>query len=486
MNTKKNTQKIYVLDTNIIADDSEALFGFKDNIVVLPSVIRTEADRLKKRQHDEVGFQIRRFMNNINNLTKKCNIALDGYKTREGGMIFESYEYGSGKETLSYKADLGPNDLDILRCCKVWQAKHPEKKVVLITLDVNLESIARINGIDAEPRTRDAVKLDEIYEGYKFSSYLELLANAFENKSKDEEHVIDLGSKKESKYKNFAGGLKHNEYVIFADNIERKKYIDGKIPDIRTIFRFDKPNRLLKSIKYRYDKKVLGIVPKNLEQLLALDLGLDDDITLCAFFGKARTGKTYIGTALALHYVLEKQRQGIKTKLYLTKPHIAVAGEESGFLPGSLLDKRIGDYRGVDKNLQKIMPNIGNDAQRFGCDLKEILEINPGLIEILPIADIRGFDLSENEIWLIEEAQNMTIPTLKTTTTRGGEGSKTIYTGDPWQPDHPMIKPEINGLSHLVNVMSITRQEKYDFFGAIKFKQVQRGGKQAEWGANLL
>lgn len=479
-------KKIYVLDTNIVADDAEAIFGFKDNIVVLPSIIRSEADKLKKRQHDEVGYQIRNFISILNNLSKKCNLVVDGYKTKEGGIIYESYDYGDKDGLLKYAADLGPNDISILKCCKVWQNRYPDKKVVLITLDVNLESAARINSIDAEPRTKDAVELDEIYEGYRYCPYVELLADTYQKKSKEEERVIEIGSLKQRKYINLAGSLKHNEYVVFADHDERNRIEEGRLPNVSTVFRFDRPAKILRSIKYRYDKKILGIVPKNIEQLLAIDLGLDENITLAAYFGKARTGKTYVAVALALHYILERNRKGIKTKLYLTKPHVAVAGEESGFLPGTLLDKRIGDYRGVDKNLQKIMPYLGTEALRLGGDLKEILEVAGNLIEILPIADIRGFDLSENEFWLIEESQNMTIPTLKTTVTRGGDNSKTFYTGDPWQPDHPMIKPEINGLSHLINVMSTSKQEKYNFFGAMKFKQVQRGGKQAEWGANYL
>jgi len=479
------SKKIYVLDTNIVADDSDAIFGFKDNIVVLPSVIRSEADKLKKRQQDEAGYQSRNFILKLNMLSKKSNIVVDGFKTKDGGIIYESYDYGNGEQLVKYESDLGYNDLKILKCCKVWQKNNPDKKVILVTLDVNLESAARINGIDAAPRTRDAVVLDEIYEGYRFCSYMELLAETYQHKSIDE-RVIDLGSFKQHKYKHIAGNLKHNEYLVFATPEEKKKIEDGKFPDFTTIFRYDKPNRILKSIKSKHDMKVLGISPKNIEQLLAIDLGVDESITLAAFFGKARTGKTFISTAIALHYVLERKRKGIKTKLYLTKPHVAVAGEESGFLPGSLLEKRIGDYRGVDKNLQKILPNLGPDALSFGSDLKEILEEHSDLIEILPISDIRGFDLSENEVWLIEEAQNMTIPTLKTTVTRGGEGSKTIYTGDPWQPDHPLIKPELNGLSHLVNVMSTSKNDKYNFYGAMKFKQVQRGGKQAEWGANFL
>ena len=51
-------KKIYVLDTNVLLQDPNAVFAFEDNEVVIPAVVLEEIDS-KKRNADELGRNAR-------------------------------------------------------------------------------------------------------------------------------------------------------------------------------------------------------------------------------------------------------------------------------------------------------------------------------------------------------------------------------------------------------------------------------------------
>jgi len=50
--------RTYVLDTNVLLHDPEALFAFEDHAIVLPFAVIEEIDNQKKRQ-DEIGRNAR-------------------------------------------------------------------------------------------------------------------------------------------------------------------------------------------------------------------------------------------------------------------------------------------------------------------------------------------------------------------------------------------------------------------------------------------
>lgn len=50
--------KIFVLDTNVLLHDPNALFAFQDNEVIIPAVVLEEMDS-KKRNADELGRNAR-------------------------------------------------------------------------------------------------------------------------------------------------------------------------------------------------------------------------------------------------------------------------------------------------------------------------------------------------------------------------------------------------------------------------------------------
>ena len=72
-----------------------------------------------------------------------------------------------------------------------------------------------------------------------------------------------------------------------------------------------------------------------------------------------------------------------------------------------------------------------------------------GLLEVEAINTIRGRSIP-NQFLVVDEAQNLTPLEVKTIVTRVGEGTKVVFTGDPYQIDNPYVDAESNGLTWLV------------------------------------
>ena len=136
--------------------------------------------------------------------------------------------------------------------------------------------------------------------------------------------------------------------------------------------------------------------------------------------GPAGTGKTYLAVALAVSAF----KAGEVEKIILTRPAIE-AGEKLGFLPGDLQTK-------VDPYLRPLYDAL---QEMFGIDSYTKL-IERGIIEIAPLAYMRGRTLSSSFI-ILDEAQNTTGEQMKMFLTRLGENSKIVITGDDTQVDLP-------------------------------------------------
>ena len=150
--------------------------------------------------------------------------------------------------------------------------------------------------------------------------------------------------------------------------------------------------------------------------------------------GPAGTGKTYLAVAAA---VAALQLDRVE-RIVLVRPAVE-AGEHLGFLPGDLAQK-------VDPYLRPLFDALGLTlgAQR----LPRLIE--QGLIEVAPLAFMRGRTLSRSFV-ILDEAQNTTIDQMKMFLTRLGLHSKAVVAGDISQVD---LLPRVpSGLSHALAIL---------------------------------
>ncbi len=151
--------------------------------------------------------------------------------------------------------------------------------------------------------------------------------------------------------------------------------------------------------------------------------------------GPAGTGKTW----LAVGHAVSLLEQGIVERLVLSRPAVE-AGERLGFLPGDMKDK-------VDPYLRPIYDALYDFMEG------RVVErgIQTGMIEIAPLAFMRGRTLSKAAI-LLDEAQNATAMQMKMFLTRLGEGSRMMINGDPTQTD--LAPGQISGLSEAIDLLA--------------------------------
>ncbi len=161
--------------------------------------------------------------------------------------------------------------------------------------------------------------------------------------------------------------------------------------------------------------------------------------------GVAGTGKTFLAVAAAVKAL----RAGEVRRLIITRP-VVEAGENLGFLPGDLQQKLDPYVRPIYDALAMLLE--GEDVMR----LQEA-----GVIEIAPLAYMRGRTLSESFV-ILDEAQNTTVGQMKMFLTRLGEGSRMVVTGDPTQNDlDPRIKSGLND--------AVWRLRSYEEIGLVEF-----------------
>ena len=167
--------------------------------------------------------------------------------------------------------------------------------------------------------------------------------------------------------------------------------------------------------------------------------------TITFGMGPAGTGKTYLAMAMAVAALNSKE----VGRILLTRP-VVEAGENLGFLPGTLTEK-------IDPYIRPLYDALFDmmDPVRANKLLAE------GVIEIAPLAFMRGRTLNDSFI-ILDEAQNTTSQQMKMFITRLGMGSKMVITGDMTQTDLP------KGISGLQTVRQVL--EGIDEIGFIEFQ----------------
>ena len=172
--------------------------------------------------------------------------------------------------------------------------------------------------------------------------------------------------------------------------------------------------------KNRLPEKQTNLVnefyPKNDKQQELINLIKNKEITVVS--GPAGTGKTYVTLATALSLL-----GNVYKKIILVKSVTTIPGEEIGFLKGDMEQKMEPFVMSYMWNIDKIC------GQESSTSL-----LNKGLIEILPLAYIRGLSI-DNSIVIIDEIQNIDTHTFKSIITRIGDDSKYIFLGDIEQVD---------------------------------------------------
>lgn len=412
-------KKTFVVDTNVLLSDGNAIFSFQENDVVLPLIVFEELDRHKDRQ-DEAGRNARETSRKLSGLTTdvtsiKDSISLGDNKGKLRILSINQLGYKSIHELVPSELQEKSGDNQILAVCKALQidefSQNPEN-LVLVTRDILLRLKAKCLGISAEDykKLHVAKNAASLYTGVTT-----IKVESLEDFYSEGKLIPDITS----------SSFHENEFVVMeAEGSQGSglgRYRNGIIHKITEF-------------------SPCKIDAKNKEQKFALDLLLDPHVSLVSLAGIAGCGKTLLAIASGLHQVLNQKKY--KT-LVVCRP-IQPLGKDIGYLPGTMEEKMEPWVAPIKDNLRFLLSAEGKKSKK-GEETMQML-FDEGVIEVEALTFIRGRSIA-NAYIIIDEAQNLNAHELKTIITRVGEGTKVVLTGDIEQIDNMYVDSVSNGLT---------------------------------------
>jgi len=405
--------KYFVLDTNVAIHDPQCLRKFKSqNLIIAISVIE-ELDK-HKQGNTAIAASARAFSRNLDKLREQGSL-LDGVKLDSGGTVRVSLLTRDILDRIP--AELCRDMVDNSILATALDLRDKGYHAILVSNDTNLRLKAGSLGLEAESYESGKVEADNLYDGHA--------------------DVIVSGAQIAELFSHGLAleGYYENQFLTLYDEHNLNHTALGIVK---------------KGVVHPLSKEattgVSKIRPQNREQIFSLHLLLDDSIPLVTLSGRSGCGKSLLTLAAGL----AKVQEGVYSRLLVSKPTISVGGSKNdlGFLPGELRSKLDPWLSPIKDSLDVICgvnPSRNKSKRSTFDDLEE-----QGLIQAEALSFLRGRSL-QNQIFWLDEGQNISPSESKTLLTRIGEGSKVIITGDLEQIDSPYLDSENNGLAIVID-----------------------------------
>ena len=405
------SRRSYVLDTCVLLADPQSMFRFDEHDVVLPLVVVEELDRQKTRM-DEVGANARRAIRLLEELGASESGGLADQRPLPAGGTLRIELNGIHSARLPEVLDPSTPDHRILATC--LNLDDQMGGAVLVTKDAALRIKGAQLGVAVEDYRGDIVQVDESYSGV---AEVEV----------DSDIIDELYDSGKAAIPELDGII--NQYLVLKG--------PGSASALARVAESG-PDPV--AVRIHGARQLFGIETKNTRQAFAADLLLDPDIQAVSLMGMAGTGKTFLSLAAGLEQVIEMGRY---RRVSVYRPLIAVGRQEVGFLPGDLNDKLEPWMAAVHDNLYALFGDEGGNPRHA---VEELFERD--VLEMAAVTFLRGRSIT-NELVIVDEAQNLELPTLKVILTRMAANSKVVFCGDLTQVDNPYVSP-FGGLAALI------------------------------------
>ncbi len=404
--------KTFILDTNVLLHDPDALLKFPKSCVVIPVAVLEELEKMK-RLPNELGKNSRSIFRLLDALSKKGDGDFHQGLKLENGAVFRIELHSKAK----LKGDLASTIQDNRILMSALLLQERGEVVVFVSKDFATRIKAEAIGLEAEDYENLKYSYDSLYHGFRTMEV-----------SKGE---IDLF-------------FKDGALQVQGDNWKANEYcIMNSVENSFAIGKYDSEDKVVKSLIKEVD--LWGVTPRNVEQKCAVDLLLRDDIKLVTLIGPAGTGKTLLALACGMRKVFDESQY---VRILVSRPVVPL-GRDIGYLPGTKEEKLFHWMQPIYDNLEFLCDATRDN--RSNDTLEWVMQSNK--IEMEAVTYIRGRSLPKAYI-IVDEAQNLTPHEMKTIISRAGEGTKVVLTGDPTQIDNPYLDKDSNGLTYTVGRFS--------------------------------
>jgi PhoH-like ATPase len=449
------SKRIYLLDTNVLIHDPDAIFSFKGANVGVPIMVLEELDTFKAERTDR-GHAARQTIRHLDALRKTGSLR-DGVSLEGGGSLTVFFVPEEDQIELPLSMSLNVTDNMIL--LTALDLKNRGYDVQFISKDLNARVKADALGIVAQDYLKGKVSPERLYQGWVHVS-----VPAVSLKEEIPRELEDLSNQR---------AMTLNEFVLVSSRSNPYNY---------KLFQYTPAKLFVPIIRPKLE---WPLEPRNPQQDMALSLLMNDEIQLISLIGAAGTGKTFMSLLAGLYQVLVHQSY---EKMLVSRPVIPL-GPDIGYLPGTIEEKLHSWMQPIYDNMEFIMHSINGgrrDVQAFEPVYRErgsrkkngkrrehridsIEELSKkGKISLEAITYMRGRSIPYQFI-LIDEVQNLTPHEVKTLISRVGEGSKIVLAGDPYQIDSPYLDFSSNGL-----IVATNKFKGQPLFGCVYLESSER------------
>ena len=419
---------LYVLDTNVLIHDPNAVLNFQEHQVAIPMTVLEELDKLKTGKHN-VAAECRQAIRLIDTLLGEASPA----QVEQGVPILrgKSGPCGSLSILMSRPAEAPSrlpehlNDNKIINLLVDIGARRPELSVVLVSKDINMRLKARACGIAAEDYQTDQL-VDDV--SLLSRGYHSMGGSFWERVSKVETRQERGRTWHRVQLTDNLPAVHINEFIL--DEQGFVGWVKGIREDELLILDLHQEPLL--------HQEAWGLRPRDIHQALALFALLDPDIHLVNLSGAAGSGKTILALAAAIEQTVVSKRY----RRIIATRSVQGLDEDIGFLPGTEAEKMEPWLGAITDNLEAL--HMEDESTHGSIDY--ILQKVPMQFKSLNYIRGRSF---QHSLLLIDECQNLTPHQMKTIITRAGTGTKVVCLGNLAQIDTPYLSATSSGLTYL-------------------------------------
>lgn len=441
--------KHFVLDTNVLLHNPNALFVFKEHHVVIPFAVIEELDAMK-RKDDDLGRNARETIRHLDRL-------------RSRGRLTDGVNWGAMSPTVGAASSAGAGVAGTIRIDivdhkrpAVLDGDSPDNRIIAVAWNLHQQGVrtvfvskdisARIKsdalGIPTEDFENQKVDADHLYTGFiSAEAPGDLIDEMYRDRMLPLDRLQDSLRATTPEGVTYQRELTPNQFLVLRDaEDENHTGLARRLADTDHVIPVTGPR-----------KPVFGIMARNVQQTMAMDLLLDDEIKFITLLGSAGTGKTLLALAAGMTKVFNEERYD---KLLVARP-IMPLGRDIGYLPGDKDEKLTAWMQPIFDNLSYLLSTRGahiQNAESHSTEQRIQKLMADGKLVLEPLTYIRGRSIPHQFI-IVDEAQNLTPHEVKTIVSRVGEGTKIVLTGDIGQIDNPYLDQSSNGLAYAVEKM---------------------------------